>query len=88
MNEAKKKGYECIEILIAALRIGWKGLRIHKARVAVNRKIVFCLFNTMKILKINIKKQSKTFRKLKRIYIFFITPFSMKGFDDNSCFLV
>lgn len=50
------KGYECIKILIAVLRIGWKGLRIHKARVAVNLKIVFCLFNTMKILKIKIKK--------------------------------
>lgn len=76
------KGYECTKILIAVLRIGWKGLRIHKARVAVNLKIVFCLFSTMNTLKkLNKEKQSKTkkrqvtcFRKLNRECISVLHP--------------
>lgn len=43
------KGYECTRIFTAALRTGWKGLRMYKALVALNRKMVFPLFSTMKV---------------------------------------
>lgn len=65
------KGYECTKILIAVLRIGWKGLRIHKARVAVNLKIVFFLFSTMKICKEIKKHEVKLSEKGTENYILY-----------------
>lgn len=44
-----RKGYECIKILIAILRIRLKGLKMYKAGVALNLKRVFPLFNTTKV---------------------------------------
>ena len=34
---------------MAALRMGWKGLRTYKALVALNRMMVLPLFRTMKV---------------------------------------
>lgn len=47
----RKKGYECTKILIAIFLMGLKGVKMYKADVALNRKIAFPLFNTMKVCK-------------------------------------
>lgn len=44
-----RKGYEWTIILIAAFLTGLKGPNIHKAGVAVKRKIVLLLFITIKV---------------------------------------
>jgi len=49
LKQNSTKGYEWMRILIAAFLIGLKGPSIHKAGVAVNRKIVLLLLITMKV---------------------------------------
>lgn len=45
------KGYECTKILMAIFLMGLKGVKMYKADVALNLKIAFPLFNTMKVWK-------------------------------------
>lgn len=55
------KGYGWIRILIAFFLTGLKGPNINKAGVAVNRKIVLFLFNTIKVYKKKGFKVHETF---------------------------
>ena len=51
ISDYLKKGYECTKILIAIFLIGFSGVKIYKAEVALNRKIAFPLFNTINVWK-------------------------------------
>lgn len=55
-NTHFRKGYECIKILIAIFLNGLKGLKIYMEGLALNLKIVFPLFNTIKVCR---KKKRK-----------------------------
>lgn len=51
LKSTSSKGYECTKILIATFLRGLKGVKMYKADVALNLKIAFPLFNTMKVCK-------------------------------------
>lgn len=69
MFEALKKGYECIKILIAICLNRLKGLMIYNEGVALNRKIVFPLFRTIKVWREKEEGEKKRGKYVSYIYL-------------------